>query len=336
MFFQNCSKPAAIFTTESSKTSSSLAEQEGNGQPYEGKPYVFRGNVCADGTLVQARIVFKSATSAQLVRENCQTIQPKDLGAADFSLDGSGQLTYLSRTFVPETPALNLKLLTSWYYQLQGSLQSPAAKVYDIDMFDNTASTFQNLKAAGHVVICYISAGSFEQGRPDAGSFNASDIGNILGGGSPDRWLDTRSASVRAIILARLDLAKSKGCDGVDLDNVDAFDSNSGFALNASTQTDYNVFLARAAHDRGLLVALNNVGDLASVLVNDFDFVVAEQCYATNECWKYQPFTQREKPVFDAEYTVYSAPQCNTAATDSISLGFYNGRLDGSQFSLCP
>jgi len=335
-FFQNCSKQNASFSS-SSKPAPPLASQNGGGQPYEGKPYVLpAADACPDGTLVKARIILKSATTAQLVRDNCQTIASKDLGVGDFFIDSSDQLNYLANIFIPETPAIDLKPLTSWYYQLEGSTQSQAAQVYDIDMFNTSAANVQSLKTQGHVVICYISVGSYENYRPDASSFNSSDIGNVLGGGSSDRWLDTRSASVRSIMLARMDLAKSRGCDGVDLDNVDAFSSSSGFPLDANTQTDYNSFLARAAHDRGLVVALNNVGDLAAALVNDFDFVVSEQCYENNECAKYQPFIKMGKPVFDAEYTAYSAAQCSAARADNISLGFYSAKLDGSVFNPCP
>ena len=53
-----------------------------------------------------------------------------------------------------------------------------------------------------------------------------------------ERWLDTRSTNVRDIMMARLDLAKSKKCDGVEPDNVDGYANKNGFgsALTASTQ----------------------------------------------------------------------------------------------------
>src|SRR4029079_13653563 len=58
---------------------------------------------------------------------------------------------------------------TSWQIQLQGTLDtSVAASVYDIDLFDTSASTIAVLRAAGRRVICYFSAGSYEDWRPDA------------------------------------------------------------------------------------------------------------------------------------------------------------------------
>ncbi|WP_414691363.1 endo alpha-1,4 polygalactosaminidase [Noviherbaspirillum sp.] len=77
--------------------------------------------------------------------------------------------------------------------------------------------------------------------------FLASDKGNALSGWAGERWLDTRSANVRQIMQKRLDLAKAKGCDGVEPDNVDGYTNNSGFPLNASTQPNYNRILAAEA-----------------------------------------------------------------------------------------
>jgi hypothetical protein len=43
--------------------------------------------------------------------------------------------------------------------------------MYDIDLFDAPQSTIDSLHAAGKIVICYFSAGSFEDWRPDADLF---------------------------------------------------------------------------------------------------------------------------------------------------------------------
>ena len=49
-----------------------------------------------------------------------------------------------------------------------------------------------------------------------------------------ERWLDTRSGNVREIMRGRLQLARDKGCDGVEPDNVDGFDNNNGLGLTAA------------------------------------------------------------------------------------------------------
>lgn len=191
----------------------------------------------------------------------------------------------------------------TWQWQIRGTINTTyAVNVYDIDLFDAPQSTIDTLKSQGKYVVCYLSAGSSEDWRPDFNQFLPSDMGNNLTGWPGERWLDTRSSNVRSIMKNRLDLAKNKGCDGVEPDNVDGYSNNPGFPLNASTQLDYNGFLAIEAHARGLQVGLKN--DIAQIgqLVAQFDFAVNEQCFENNECAGYTAFTTQGKPVFNAEY----------------------------------
>jgi len=127
-------------------------------------------------------------------------------------------------------------------------------------------------------------------------------MGNPLDGWAGERWLDTRSANVRAIMKARLQLAADRGCDGVEPDNMDGYANAPGFALTAATQLDYARFIAREARARGLAVGLKNAVDLLAQLEPDFDFAVNEQCHQYEECDGYTAFTAKGKPVFNAEY----------------------------------
>jgi hypothetical protein len=191
----------------------------------------------------------------------------------------------------------------TWQWQLNGSIDTAyAVQVYDIDLFDAPQATIDNLKAQGHRVVCYFSAGSAESWRPDYSQFASSDKGNNLAGWSGERWLDTRSANVRNIMQARLDLAVSKGCNGVEPDNVDGYTNNPGFPLNSSTQADFNLFIASAAHARGLAVALKNDLEQIDTLGASFDFAINEQCHELNECDGYDAFLASGKAVFNAEY----------------------------------
>ncbi|MBY4733638.1 endo alpha-1,4 polygalactosaminidase [Cupriavidus pauculus] len=191
----------------------------------------------------------------------------------------------------------------TWQLQLQGTINtSYNAAVFDIDLFDTPQATINALKAQGKRVVCYFSAGSSENWRPDFSKFKAADMGNALDGWAGERWLDTRSANVRAVMMARMDLAKSKGCDGVDPDNVDGYTNKPGFPLTAATQLDYNRFLATQAHARGLAVGLKNGVAQLSDLASAFDFAVNEQCFQYNECSGYSAFTVQGKPVFNVEY----------------------------------
>jgi hypothetical protein len=191
----------------------------------------------------------------------------------------------------------------TWQLQLQGKLNtSYNAVVFDFDLFDTPQATIDTLKSQGKRVVCYFSAGSSENWRSDYSQFTAADQGHQLDGWAGERWLDTRSANVRKIMTARMDLAKAKGCDGIDTDNVDGYTNNPGVPLTAATQLDYNRFLATEAHARGLAIGLKNDIDQVAQLAGDFDFAVNEQCFQYNECGVYAAFTTQGKAVFNVEY----------------------------------
>ena len=64
--------------------------------------------------------------------------------------------------------------------------------MYDIDLFDNDVAAVAALHAQGSVVICYISVGSWEDWRPDAGQFPSEVLGNDYEGWPGEKWLDIR------------------------------------------------------------------------------------------------------------------------------------------------
>ena len=191
----------------------------------------------------------------------------------------------------------------TWQWQLTGALNlSYAVTMYDFDIVDTPITTITDMRSIGKRVVCYFSAGSAENWRPDYAMFLPSDMGNALSGWAGERWLDTRSDNVRKIMALRLDDAVKKGCDAVEPDNVDGYTNGPGFPLTAATQLDYNRFLAREAHARGLAVGLKNDVSQLTELEPDFDFAINEQCFQYNECAGYSVFTQKGKPVFNAEY----------------------------------
>jgi hypothetical protein len=191
----------------------------------------------------------------------------------------------------------------TWQWQLDGTVNSAYdVDVYDIDMFESSAELIQDLHDSGRKVVCYFSAGSYENWRPDTGAFKEEDLGVAVGGWPGERWIDIRSDNVRAIMKARLDLARQKGCDGVEPDWLDSYLNNTGFPLTADDQLDYNRFLAQEAHSRRLTIALKNDIDQVAELVDAFDFAVNEQCHEYDECDSLEPFINAGKPVFNAEY----------------------------------
>lgn len=191
----------------------------------------------------------------------------------------------------------------TWQWQLKGDVNTGyPVEIYDIDLFDSSTSLIESLHSSHRKVICYFSAGSFEDWRPDAAEFSPGELGKTLEGWEDEKWLDIRSSNVRRIMQQRLDLAKLKGCDGVEPDNVDGYANDSGFELSDDDQLAYNRFIAEEAHKRGLSVGLKNDLDQVDKLVSYFDFSVNEQCHEFDECDLLSPFVEAGKPVLNAEY----------------------------------
>jgi hypothetical protein len=256
------------------------------------------------------------------------------LTAANSSGSTSKSLT-LSVTAA--SSGLSIPAGTKGYIQLSGTVNTSfASKVYDIDLFDTSASAIASLKQSGHIVICYFSAGTYENWRPDANQFPSSAIGSSVDGWAGENWLDIRNATVQSIMANRMNLAVSKGCNGVDPDNVDGYTQNSGFVLSMQDQINYNKYLAAQAHSRGLLIGLKNATELVSSLVSYYDFSVVEECFAYNECSMYSPFINQNKAVLNLEYSSYSSSICTQAASLKFSTAFYSLNLDGSKYQPCP
>lgn len=193
--------------------------------------------------------------------------------------------------------------LATWQWQLTGSINTAYdVEVYDVDLFDTPQSLIEQLQAGGKKVVCYFSAGTYEEWREDAGLFPEAVLGRAVAGWPGERWLDIRSADVHAIMTSRLDLARQKGCDGVEPDNVDGYGNSSGFALQAADQLSFNRLLANEAHGRDLSVGLKNDLEQIGELVDYFDFAVNEQCFAYAECDLLAPFIAAGKAVFHTEY----------------------------------
>lgn len=216
---------------------------------------------------------------------------------------------------------------TSWQWQLTGLPIDSSFDVdmYDIDLFDNEASSVAALHAPGRTVICYVSVGSWEDWRPDAGQFPASVLGNDYEGWPGEKWIDIRQIDLLAPIMrARLDQCQAKGFDGIEPDNMDGYSNDTGFPLTYQDQLDYNLWLAQEAHARGLSIGLKNDGEQVADLLPYFDWALTEDCFAQDWCGEVAPFVAAGKAVFAAEYTdEFSVNQfLNRVCPQAGTLGF--------------
>ncbi|KAI5958128.1 hypothetical protein CANMA_004282 [Candida margitis] len=175
-------------------------------------------------------------------------------------------------------------------------------KIYDIDLFDSSKKLIKDIHSKKKQVICYFSAGSFEEWRPDAGNFSSSDLGNPLHEWEGERWLNISSEKVYEIMEKRILLAKEKGCDAIDPDNIDGYEHKTGFKLTKADSVQYVKKLSKLAKKQNLAIGLKNGGDIVKKVLSSVDFSVQEQCGQYSECKKYQPFIHAKKPVFHIEY----------------------------------
>jgi len=192
---------------------------------------------------------------------------------------------------------------STWQWQLSGRVNTEyEVEIYDIDLFDTDQAVIDALKKDGKKVICYFSAGSYEDWREDKNDFPENILGKSLDGWPGERWLDIRDDRLARLMRERLNLAVQKGCDGVEPDNMDGYLNTTGFDLQPDDQLAYNKFIANEARKRGLAVGLKNDLEQITALEPYFDFGLIEQCHEYDECDKIAPFILKFKPVFNAEY----------------------------------
>lgn len=234
-------------------------------------------------------------------------------------------------------PALGLTW--QWHLSEPPVDTSVEADVYDIDLFDNDVSVIEELHARGRKVICYISVGSQEDWRPDAGEFPAEVLGNDYDGWPGEKWLDIRRLDLLAPIMrARLDLCKAKGFDGVEPDNIEIYDNDTGFPLTYADQLAYARWLADEAHARGLAIGIKNAPDMLADSLSFFDFGITEDAFYYEWAEEMLPLIEAGKPVFAAEYTdmdVDFNAACNWGRQHNVSFIMKNRILTAFRVT-CP
>lgn len=237
------------------------------------------------------------------------------------SASAAGQLRGLGHIWQP-SPG------TTWQWQIVGHIgRLRPVQMYDVDLQDAVPSArtvkvpgfgsarwgrgvnagiIPRLHARGIVAICYLDSGAWESYRPDAALFPAGVIGRSTGW-SGERWLDIRRAAWKRfapIIWARLHLAASIGCDGVEPDENNPLGNHPGFAISKRAEAGWYVKVAQEAHRQGLSVGMKNgVEVINKRMARLFDWSLNEECFYFRECGRERPFIRAGKAVFQTEYT---------------------------------
>jgi len=190
----------------------------------------------------------------------------------------------------------------------QWDLEAPVplnshATVYDVDDFDNPKEFITALHRYRKHAICYIDVGSWENYRPDAGEYPAKILGKAYPGYPDERYVDIRQIAILGPILERrFDLCKAKGFDGIEPDNIDSYQADTGFKLTAADARTFDYWLIAQAHARKLSIGQKNDPDQAAILVTHFDWALTEECFFGQFCDEIVPYVKAHKKVFNVEY----------------------------------
>jgi hypothetical protein len=141
-----------------------------------------------------------------------RTVRHSAVALTSAALVGAGVLAAApSATAPPSAPTpvacsgcWHPALRTSWNWVLSVAPTAPyrAVQMYDVDGFDNSAANVAALHAAEIKAVCYLSAGTYENWRPDASRFPSSLLGNNNGWPGRSGWTSA-SCSSRTASCAR-------------------------------------------------------------------------------------------------------------------------------------
>lgn len=220
----------------------------------------------------------------------------------------------------------------TWQWQLSGDPDPNVdADVFEFDGFAAPAETVRRLHDRGRRMICHLSAGAYEESRPDAGRFPAEVIGaervpaDPVLPGAGKRWIDIRRWDVLQPILAdRFWMCLGKGFDAVAPADVDGYAYDSGFPLHFDDQILFNRRVAALARSMGLSPGLRNDPAQAAALEPDFDFAVTEECVRLRQCDRLASFVAAGKPVFHVEFEKPTGDFCE----EVLGYGFSSIRKD--------
>ncbi|PTD01206.1 hypothetical protein FCULG_00012662, partial [Fusarium culmorum] len=247
----------------------------------------------------------------------------------DSSGDNSGNNSNRTSLWQPEVGASWQIILLKPIEVKNDTKIEPDVEIFDLDLYDNDASTFAALQTLGKKVICYFSAGSYEDWRDDKGDFHKVDLGKPLDGWTGERWLNVSSPNVRSIMKRRIEMAAKKGCDAIDPDNVDGFQNDNGLKLTQKDTVDFVKFLSETAASFNMSTGLKNAGNVISEVISDVHFSVNEQCVEYSECDTFAQFISHGKPVFHIEYPKGAPGKVSAKTVGGICSG--KGKANGSK-----
>lgn len=202
-----------------------------------------------------------------------------------------------------------LSITDSWYWQLDGDIDlDKQADIFDIDPYNTSPYHIRYLKAHNKFIVCYFSAGTYENWRYDKGKFPGDVVGKTLRDWPDERWLNiTRFNQFKGIIENRITQLRQLGCNAIEADNIDVYNNDSGFNVTKKDAIKYIKWLSTYTHNQGMLFALKNGSDIVRDSEPYVDLAIVEECQKYNECNAYIPLIKKGKKVLAVEYDVPNA-----------------------------
>jgi uncharacterized repeat protein (TIGR01451 family) len=334
------------------------------------------GSIAANGSAKVSLVLTSSVLGALSISANVSASEVDPV-----STNNSSSLNITVQN-PPASGTINLPPTgkISWDWQIGASGDSnvtvPAGvTLLDLDGFNISANKIASLKAQGIYTVCYIDAGSYEDGRPDSSLYPAYlkvfkdtqwnewflDVQDVFRPIQPagtklvnNKWVDASGAPLNGLptagafgplLEARLKMCADKGFDALEPDNLQN-DENAGGKVTLQQQLDFNGWVADTAHAYGLAAFQKNGPDkvllkdkTGKMMVEKFDGILNEECQQFNECGPLAEYVKRGKLALNTEYAgSLNCTLSNSLVINSIfkDLGLTGGNMSGYKRQSCP
>ncbi|OUM69106.1 glycoside hydrolase family 114 protein, partial [Piromyces sp. E2] len=180
------------------------------------------------------------------------------------------------------------------------------ADVIEISL-EKDKSIIDQLHRNGKKVVCYFSGGTVETYRDYFKEYKSAGIlKNRYSAWSDEYWIDYRISKYQSLIKQRIRTAVQKGCDAIDVDNVDGYQVHDvkkwDHPLSKDDAIKFTSWLGKTAHEMGISIGLKNCLDIVDTVGKYYDFAVNERCAQKGECHWYKNYLKTGKPVFSISY----------------------------------
>lgn len=197
------------------------------------------------------------------------------------------------------------KLLNYAWSNNEKQSKTPYDSSYRVILLDGDVDQqeVQHYKDLGHIVIGYLSVGSWENWRDDKDDFSDRVVGQKMGNWAGEYWFNLEFwEDLKVPMTARFQTLLDKGFDGYEGDNIGMIEQSNNKGREADN-IEYGKWLGTTAKNMGLLSIMKNgfqENNIVPDLVDYYDALIFEEAFRYNEVDAYISF--KDKPVWGFEY----------------------------------